>query len=170
MRTDTVITDTQITITSYFQNSVLRDFVTIGAGEDTNSGNTFIAHKNACKGVAPAATAPSCTASPIGQWVLSKVSSTPVTVTGKNEVIAVPTGNAGVLLFSLTNNDGTDVEYSKNGGTWTAFTNGVTITLVNGDQLKLQCNGLPSGGSCIGSVIDNSTSMTLDLFQFKNPS
>lgn len=158
------ITDTEIIVTSIFGSNVKSTTVTRGGSEDTNLAAAIVAHKAAFLSIAPSSTSPASYVSVLGKWVKLTPSAN---VTSDNAVVNVPTGNSGVLVLHL---DPTSyiVKYSINGGTLTAFTDGNTITVTNGQTLKFQGLGLATQDFVNGYVVDSDTGRTLDAFSLMN--
>ena len=66
--------------------------------------------------------------------------STSSPVTSATRTMTVPSGNPGTIRF-VVNNAGATGKYSKNGGTFTAITDGMTLSIANGDTIALRANG-----------------------------
>src|SRR6266404_556238 len=61
------------------------------------------------------------------------------TVASDTHHVLVPAGNAGSLRLNITNNPSTlTVQYSKNGGAATTFTNGTVLAVANNDSFRFQ--------------------------------
>ena len=170
MRTDTSISDTNIVVVSSFHNQKMTNVIARGSGEDAAAQAAYIAHVDACKSSPPMQTDPSCTSSPIGMWVQTITGAGSPSIVGFDETITVPAGNSGQLMFNITSSvPGGALQYSLNGGTtWTAATNGLVITVTNGQKLRLQALTMASGNNYFGNVTDNSTSIIVDVFQFQH--
>src|SRR5215831_19021792 len=83
MVTTTTITESALIVRSQFQNQEILDTIPLpDAAEDADYATKMNAHKNACKGQAPATTAPSVTVTVQGQWVFAANlgSNSPVTI------------------------------------------------------------------------------------------
>lgn len=160
------ITDTLITVTSFFGGNVLSTSITRGGSEDTALAAAIVAHKNAFISLAPTSTSPPCYVTERGKWIKLTPSGT---VTTDNAVVKVPTGNSGILILHVDPSAYT-AQRSVNGGTFTTFTDGATVTLTDGQTLKFKGLGLVEQDFLNGSVVDSDTGQTLDDFSLMNSS
>lgn len=86
-------------------------------------------------------------------------------VTSDTVTITVPGGNSGALTFASYILSGTmddpPLQYSKNGGAWTALAEGTGITFASGDTLAVRAGGtvaaITAGESLQFSLIDQTT-------------
>jgi len=73
--------------------------------------------------------------------------------------------NTTVTLKLTFIGDASSVAYRKNGGSYTTFSSGTTITVVNGNTLNFRVYGVDAAGSI--SVLNNSNSDSLiDTFDY----
>ena len=78
------------------------------------------------------------------------------TATSATRTITVPAGNSGQVQFSNFVDVGfvTTIEYSKNGGAFTAFFEDDTVTFANGDTLAIRTTGNGAGESRQFDMLD----------------
>ncbi len=71
------------------------------------------------------------------------------TATSSTRTITVPAGNSGQVQFDSFVDVGTilSIQYSKNGGAFTAFVENDIITFANGDTLAIRTTGNGAGES-----------------------
>lgn len=70
-----------------------------------------------------------------------------VAIAGTSRTWTVPAENAGTIRFEGVTTDGAGaVEYSKNGGAFTAIVTNDEVTFANGDTLQMRTTGLISVG------------------------
>jgi len=116
-------------------------------------------------GIANNGSGGSCTSS--GNWDATGTSNT---ITTAAQTITVPAGNPGTLRLStsVSGPHGAAQKYSINGGAFTTFSDGATITLSNGQTLSFQITGSNPGGAVSGSVFDNTTNATIGTVSIFN--
>ena len=158
------ISDDQVTITATIRGSQYAAVVARDASMDTNFKAAIAAHLDIALAAPPTATSPPCTVMTQGKW--SKVLAN-ASITSASTIIMVPTGNSGNLI--LRRDDGAfTMKYSKNGGAATTYTDGVVITVVDGDTLAFSATGIPEQEFATGSVTDGDTEVSLDIISLYN--
>ena len=79
-------------------------------------------------------------------------------VAGSTRTWTVPVGNTGEIEFEDVGHSGAgDVEYSKNGGAFTAIITGSQVTFANGDTIRMRATGLLSTESGTATLRDLSS-------------
>lgn len=85
--------------------------------------------------------------------------------TSATRTVTVPVGNSGVMRFENYVDVGTvtNTQYSRNGGAFTAITDGdTTVAFSDGDTIAVQTNSLGVGESRNFNVFDNTTSAIIE--------
>lgn len=92
-------------------------------------------------------------------------------VTSDTITVTVPGGNAGQLRVNYGTTVGTvsGLEYSKNGGAFTSWTDATSITLANGDTLAVRAGGggggaITAGESQAFTLTDTTRSFTTSTY------
>lgn len=83
-------------------------------------------------------------------------------ITSSTRTYTLGAGNSGGVRFTGVSFDGTGMDYSKNGASRVAITEGLVISLANTNTLNIRATGLAStqSGSC--TVEDYDTGTVLD--------
>lgn len=162
--TDVFISDANIIVTSTFGPNTLSNTIVRDGSMDANFKTALAAHRDSVLSLKPSSTSPACYLVTVGKWVKSTNSGT---VVSDNATIKVPTGNSGVLVLHL---DATSyvTKWSKNGGAFTTFVDGATVTVADGDTLKFEGLALVAQDFVNGTVTDQDTGVQLDAFSLFN--
>ena len=84
--------------------------------------------------------------------------------TSASRTVTVPAGNPGVLRIAYTLTEPTPVpSYSINGGSFVSITDGLTITVANGDGVRFRISGGVTSQLDF-NVFDNTTSTLVGTF------
>lgn len=86
--------------------------------------------------------------------------------TSSTRTITVPAGNSGQIQFDSFVDVGTilSIQYSKNGGAFTAFAENDIIAFANGDTLAIRTTGNGAGESRVFRMLDVTRSATIGTY------
>lgn len=158
------VTDSNVILTSQMVTFEKTDTVVRDGSFETNFKAAIWAHLQIVLGLAPTATTPPCTVATTGRWRKNQSAGA---ITGSDTIIYVPAGNSGVLALHRDAGSFT-MQYSLNGGSFTTFTDGATITVTNGQTLSFKATGIAEQDFANGYVLDNDTGVQLDNIGFYN--
>lgn len=89
------------------------------------------------------------------------------TISATTRTATVPAGHSGSVSFVSVDEVDGDILYSKNGGAFTAISEGTTITLANGDTLQMQ-GKLLNIFELVGATLrDNYAARDIETFQIQ---
>lgn len=77
-----------------------------------------------------------------------------------NKTLTVPAGNNGNIRFVLGAVDSGVVQYRKNSGTYTTFSDGEVVNFANGDTLNFRLLGATSGDTGAVEAFNNHPGLT----------
>lgn len=68
--------------------------------------------------------------------------------------LTVPVGNPGQIKFTGVSHTTTEFTYSKNGGANTAITEGLIVSVANGDSISTRISGGAALDNAVATIVD----------------
>lgn len=85
------------------------------------------------------------------------------TITSSTRTLTVPGNNSGNIRFEdVSNTGGGAVEYSKNGGAFTALTSNDVVNFADTNTIQMRATTLPIGGEGRAKLVDVTTGKTIE--------
>lgn len=154
-----------VMISSFTDGTQRSDTILRDGSMDTNFKTACAVHRDIVLSLSPTTTSPPCYVSVRNKWV--KMTPT-TTVTSNVAIIKVPTGNSGKVKVYWEATDTGTVESKIASGSWTTATNGIELTLTDGQTLTIRGITMAAQEFINGTVVDSDTGITLDAISLMN--